>query len=209
MKLLPRFVKHKGRKDSAKAELLPVGLSRVITDGQLGIAFVSADGEVTDMFSLDPGKHRVKFPGDRHVIVECDPSVQWTVMWPGRFNLSDPTRIDASIVRPRSQQQELQDYVNELSARTMSRLEADALRSGNAEMDISQDDYTEELPEDDTIGLPSIHQLGIMIDELKKDLEYQRQVEAEEISDPSPTEDPLLPPGGTGAPAPVVNENES
>lgn len=149
--------------------VLQAGINRITTNGQLGIAFIE-QGEVTDMFSLDPGTHRVKYPGD-HVIAifECEPETKWFVKYGGWFNPSDPTRIEASLVRPRTQQQEMQAYMNELAARAFGKQISDELRSGQAEFDASQDDYSLD-HEDDTQAPLSVYQLKHMMDEIQAEI---------------------------------------
>lgn len=177
------------------------GINRVSCDGQLGIAFID-QGEVTDMFSLDPGQHRVKFPGNGVVvIVECEPETKWFVKYGGVFNPSDPTRIEASLVRPRSQQQEMQAYMNELAARAFGRQISDDLRSGRAEFDVSQDDYSEDIESDEQAPL-SVYQLNYMMEELQR-----------EIAERTPPKDPSStvndPPTGDSAPVTEGKVNES
>lgn len=171
------------------------GINRLSCDGQLGIAFVDS-GEVTDMFTLDPGQHRIKYPdASVVVIVECEPGTKWFVKSGGVFNPSDPTRIEASLVRPRSQREEMQAYVNELAARAYGKAMADDLRAGRAEFDTSQDDYSEE-HEDDTQAPLSTHQLEFMMQEMQ--LEIQRRQEAERTSQVPPGD--VNTPGGNEPP---------
>lgn len=178
------------------------GINRVTTDGQLGIAFID-NGEVTDMFSLDRGTHRVKFPGNGVIaVVECDPDTHWFVKSGGVFNPADPTRVDAALIRPKSQREEMQDYMNDLAARAMARSEQDMLRSGQAEFDPTEDDYSEDLEEDGTAPL-SLSQLGLIMKELELDIKASRkQSDIEEEAPPvalktppsGPTEQPVVAP---------------
>lgn len=162
-----------GPQDSSKDEVLPVGLCRVSCMDIIGIGFVNADGEVQSMFSLNPGKeHIVNVPSDVQVVVECSPKVKWFVKWSNRFNKSDPTRIEAALLRPRSDREEMQDYFNELTARALGGELASQLRSGVAEFDHTNDDYSED-HEDDCVTPFSTYQLGLIIDQLQADLKHQ------------------------------------
>lgn len=148
--------------------ILPVGLSRVKTSSHLSIAYINPDGQVTDMFVLDPGQHTVRLPSARSIVVDCDKKCNWIVIRPGRFCPSDPARVSAAMVRPRTQREEMQDYLNEMLARATGGRLAQQLRSGQAEIDISQDDYEDD--EDDSDSPLSVHQLEGLVSGLQADL---------------------------------------
>lgn len=176
-------------------DVFQAGINRVTTDRQLGIAFIEA-GEVIDMFSLDPGTHRVKFPGNGVVVVvECDPETKWFVKFGGMFNPSDPTRIEASLVRPRTQKQEMQDYMNELAARAFGKQISDDLRAGVAEFDSSEDDYSEEHEEDSQAPL-STFQLDLIMQELQREIASRSPAKPSSTVNETPVVDP--PPGDAG-----------
>lgn len=196
-RMLVGIVKHKGPKqDMQHGPLLPIGLSRVTCDGILTIGYIDADGTIRDMFALDPGTHRVRCPSEVSVVVDCDKSTVWNVLWPSRFNPSDPTRIEAALVRPRSPKEEMADYVNQLFARTQQGMIAEALRTGNAELDISQDDYTEDLEEDYAAPL-SVYQLQDMVKLMEADV--RRKQEAEKAAAKPPAKPPAKPDLDTSA----------
>lgn len=163
---------HVGPCDFAQGNPLPVGLSKVTTDGQLAFAFLDPESkEVVSMFSLDPGKHIVKVPADVHIIAECKKDVKWLVQYSKNFNKSDPTRIEASVLRPRDPREEMREYFNEVAARAMGSDWSEKLKKGEAEIDTTYDDYSEYLPDDDGMIPPmTVHQLGLVIDELQKDI---------------------------------------
>lgn len=184
---------HQGPSKLEDGNPLPVGLSRVSCNDFIGIAFLSREEkpEIVSMFTLNPGRrHVVKVPDEVDVIVECGPKVKWHVSYSPRFNKSDPNRI-SSLVRPKSQREEMQDYLNEAAARAYGKNVADALASGKAEFDISADDYSENL-EDDEIAPLTTHQLGLIIEEIKSDIEAiqkshkSKQSDIEEEAPPVP-----------------------
>lgn len=155
---------------------IPVGLSRVTCTGFIGVAFINVGSKcVSSMFSLEPGKvHVVKCPEDVLVMVECEPDVQWFVSYSNRFNQSDPTRVETSLVRPRSQREEMQDYLNEVAARAAGEEHARMLREGRAEFDMDNDDWSE-THEDDHIAPLSVYQMEGILKVLQEDIAAQRQ----------------------------------
>lgn len=188
-----------GTADSSKGEIFPVGRCKVVCDGMLAVAFITSDGVAMSMFVLTPGTHTVQTPDGVQVVVECDKRVRWSVTIPGRFNPSNPDRVSASLVRPRTQQEEMQDYLNEIVARALGGQQAQQLRSGQAEFDHSQDDYTED-SEDDYDTPLSVHQMTMIMDELQRDLVAQMKRE----------QDSSVPKDGSspGAPAPGSNQSQ-
>lgn len=157
-------------------ETIPAGLSRVSCTGFIGVAFISMESkEVISMFSLEPGKvHVVRRPDNVLVVVECDPAVHWSVVYSNRFNKSDPTRVETSLVRPRSQREEMQDYLNEVAARAAGEEHARMLREGRAEFDMDNDDWSE-THEDDHIAPLSVYQMEGILKVLQEDIAAQRQ----------------------------------
>lgn len=184
-RLFAGYVEHKGPKTDIEAPLLPIGRSVIMTGGHLSIAFVSPDGIAQTMFVLDPGRHIVRCPEQVSVVVECDKSVKWSVRWPGRFNPADPTRVDASLVRPRTQKEEMQDFVNEMIARTVRGVTAQQLREGKAEIDVENDNYDEDM-EDDYDSPLSAHQMELIMEEMNREIVRQHRVEAKK----APPRDP-------------------
>lgn len=168
---------------------IPVGLSRVTCNGFIGIAFINPESkEIVSMFSLEPGKrHVVKCPDGVLVVVECAPDVQWYVEYSNRFNKSDPTRVETTLVRPRTQQEEMQDYLNEVAARAAGAEHARMLREGKAEFDMSNDDWSE-THEDDQIAPLTVYQMEGILKILQEDIAAERQVQ-KDIEE----EDPAIP----------------
>lgn len=188
---------HIGLKDSKKhGPILPIGLSRVITEDYLSVGYIDADGNIRDMFVLEPGKHRVMCPSDVHVVIDCAVKARWSVRWPSRFNPADPTRVEASLVRPRSQREEMQDYVNERLAQVLAGENARKLRSGEAEIDFSQDNYDEDL-EDDMDSPLSVYQLEGLVSHLERDLEHKRKAIKDLDTPPAKPAKPSKVPGPT------------
>lgn len=155
-------------------DTLPCGLSRVTCQGFLGIGFVDVENKnIVSMFSLEPGKrHVIRRPENVRVIVECEPETVWFVEYSNRFNQSDPNRVEAALLRPRSPKEEMQDYLNEVAARALGKEIADGLRKGTLEIDMENDDYSEYLEDDEHAPL-SVHQMRMIIDELEKDIRDQ------------------------------------
>lgn len=195
--LKTHFYSYQGPHDHTKdgTNALPSGLSRVTCSDFIAIAFLNRDEprEIINMFSLEPGKqHVVRTPDNVDVVIECGPKVKWSVKYSHRFNRSNPNRV-AVPIRPRTQQEEMQDYLNEAAARAFGKDIADKLRSGRAEFDISQDDYAEHY-EDDEIAPLTTHQLSLIINEIQKDIQHiqkmeQKQKDIEDEAPPVPLKD--------------------
>lgn len=187
--------------------IFPVGRSICYTTGMLSIAFINPDSTVRDLFVLDPGKHDVMCPSDVFVEVNCDKNVKWHVRWPNRFNPFDPVRVEASVLRPKNDREEMRDYLNELVARSVGGDTAEMLRSGKAVIDLENDNYDEDEDEDQDTPL-SIHQMGLIMDELQKDIVKARSrtkdiKDIEEEAPPIALKTPLILEGDTGGPPPV------
>lgn len=168
---------------------IPVGLSKISCTDYISIAYLdrSSEAPIVNMFTLDPGKqHVVRCPSGVDVVVECGKNVKWIVKYSQRFNKSDPNR-HAVKVRPRSQMEEMQDYLNEAAARAYGKDLAEKLRKGQVEFDISQDDYSEQHEEDEVAPLTT-HQLGLIIEEIQADI-LARQKDVEEEAPPVPLKD--------------------
>lgn len=175
-------IRHLGPKgDTDKDYIFPVGRFKLNTTDDLTVAYVNHEGgDIRDMFVLEGGRsHIVMRPLGVVVTVECDKKTSWSVRWPGRFNPADPTRVEAELVRPRSQKEEIQDYLNEVAARTLDAERARKIRSGEAEFDFSNEDFSEE-HEDDMDTPLSVHQLKDMIDIMQEDLKHELALDAKE-----------------------------
>jgi hypothetical protein len=153
--------------------ILPVGISRVTCNGYLSIGFINDDGETLSMFTLNPGTHIIRRPSDVHVILQCEQDTQWFVYWPGRFDRSDSTKISETLIRPRSSQEEMADYLNEMIARVSSRKSSEMLRSGKAEIDFSDEDYEDD--SDDYDSPLSVHQMSLIMDVLEADIKAKHK----------------------------------
>lgn len=190
-------------------ETLPSGLSRVSCMGFIGIAFIDVESKaILNMFSLEPGKrHIIRRSNDVRVVVECEPDVVWFVEYSNRFNKSDPNRVEAALLRPRSQKEEIQDYLNEMAARALGSEYADGLRKGTHEIDMENDDYSEHLEDDEHAPL-SVHQMKLIIGEMEKELKEEiarmenRDIEEEAPVFPLKTGETLSKSSKKGAPAP-------
>lgn len=165
-------------------QIFPVGLSKVTTDSMLSIAYIDRHGQVQSMFVLNPGQHRVSLPAHVHVVVSTAKNAKWSVRWPSRFEPSDPNRISAALVSPKSQKEEMQDYLNEIVARALSGQQAQQLRDGTAEFDPTQDDYSE-YHEDDHDSPLSVYQMQLIMDQFSTEIEQKRH-------EGSPPAEPLL-----------------
>lgn len=195
---------NEGPSDASDINPLPVGLSRVsCIGGYIGIAFVNHESrEILSMFSLEPGKvHVVNVPNGVHVVVECESDVRWSVSYSNRFNKSDPTRIETTLLRPRTPQEEMQDYLNEVAARAAGDEVASNLRSGNYEVDMENDDYSEHL-EDDLHAPLTVYQMEGIINEIQKDIEYENMLIKKEQQQMDIEEEVPSIPLKTGARAP-------
>lgn len=170
---------------------LPPGLSRVTCFDFIGIAFVDVENKnILSMFSLEPGKrHVVRRPENVAVIVECAADTVWFVEYSNRFNKSDPNRVEAALLRPRTPKEEMQDYLNEVAARALGREISEGLRKGTHEFDMENDDYSEYLEDDEHAPL-SVHQMKLIINELEKDLAAEiaakKQMDIEQEAPPVP-----------------------
>lgn len=182
-----KTINHVGPIDQGLEPLFPVGLCKVITEDYLTVAFVR-DNAAQDVFCLDPGVHRVRTPEGVRVHTSCSKQNKWSVVWPGRFDNADPTRIEVGMVRPRSALQEQQDYLNEIAARASAREVADMLRTGKAEFDPSTEDYEFEQDGEDTEAPFSTHQLELMIAMMRQDL--RRQVKPSPAKPSSTVDEP-------------------
>lgn len=177
-----KTVNYVGPKDQDLEPLFPVGLCKVITEDYLTVAFVR-DNAAQDVFCLDPGVHRVRTPEGVRVHTSCSKQNKWSVVWPGRFDNADPTRIEVGLVRPRSPLQEQQDYMNEIMARTSARETAELLRSGRAEFDPSQEDYDFEQDGEDMEAPFSTHQMQLIVEQLQRDMARQVKQKAAPAAD--------------------------
>lgn len=164
-----KIINYVGDDVDASDPILPIGICKVATHKPLSISYVDHNGECVNMFVLEPGTHNVKRQKNVNVIVSCDDDNKWSVIIPRRFERSDDTRIAAALVRPKSQSEEMQDYLNEIVARAIGGQTAQKLRSGNAEFDHSEEDYDFDKEDDEDTPL-SVHQMNIIMDELQKDL---------------------------------------
>lgn len=166
---------------------LPAGLSRVTCNNFIGIAFVDVENKnIVNMFSLEPGKrHVVRRPDNVGVIVECEPETIWFVEYSNRFNQSDPNKVEETLLRPRTQQEEMQDYLNEVAARALGGEIAQRLRTEGIDMD--NDDYSEYVEDDEHAPL-SVHQMKLIIqtmeDDLKQEIQRKKQKDIEEEAPP-------------------------
>lgn len=176
-----------GPSEVGNGNVFPVGLCRVACTDFIGVAYVDPVGrEIVSMFSLEPGKiHVVKTPDNVDVVVECDPAAQYFVSYSTRFNKSDPTRIESTLIRPKTPQEEMQDYLNEVAARAASAEISRALREGRAEFDMTNDDYDED-KEDDEIAPLSVYQMEGILKVMQEDLaaKYAAQKDIEEEAPP-------------------------
>lgn len=197
-------------------DTLPCGLSRVTCHGFIGIAFVDVENKnIVNMFSLEPGKrHVIRRPENVRVIVECEPETVWFVEYSNRFNQSDPNRVEAALLRPRTPQEEMQDYLNEVAARALGAEIADGLRKGTHEIDMENDDYSEYLEDDEHAPL-SVHQMKLIIDELEKDIREQTatsdskvDIEAGAKKQAKPAANASADKPGTGASESTTKEQE-
>lgn len=168
-------VQHTGPKEDVKhGPLLPVGYSKFTCSDMVTIGYISDEGTIRDMFALDAGTHFLMCPSDVHVVVDCAPKSKWSVAWPSPFNPFDPTRVNASLVRPRSPKEEMQDYINEVYARALGGERAQMLRTGKAEIDMDNDDWDDD---DDSFDAPmSVHQMQNMVDILQQDLVRKQEL---------------------------------
>lgn len=178
MRLFQRSIttNFQGPTDSSQREVLPVGISRVQTDGYLGIAYVTQDGETLSMFCLNPGKarHIVHCPKNVMVVVECDATCKWSVKKSNRYEPADPNRVEMAVVRPKSDFEEMQDYLNEAAARALGAENARKLRSGEMEIDTSMDDYSDEHEQDAHVPL-SIHQMTLITEQISQDIKKEKK----------------------------------
>lgn len=183
---------YKGSDDGNNGNALPVGLSRVTCTDFIGIAFIDhTKKEVVSMFSLEPGKvHVIKCPEGVQVVVETGEEVEWFVSYSNRFNKSDPTKVESALIRPRTQQEEMQDYINSVAARAMGAEIAQGLRSGTHELSMENDDYSE-YQEDDEIAPLTVYQMESIIKVMQSDLaaEIAAQKDIEEEAPPVPLKD--------------------
>lgn len=189
--MLAKILRFEGKASSEKTEVFPVGRSIVHTDGILTVSYISADGQLKGLFVLDPGRHHVMCPDDVLVDVDCKPSVRWSVRWPNRYNPFDPVRMEVSVVRPLNEREEMREYMNELLARSLGGKVAEQLRSGEAEIDVTADDYSEQYEEEEDTHL-SVHQLSIIMANVERDLMAARKrapAAADQADKPVPDKD--------------------
>lgn len=188
--------------ESGANPVFPKGLSRVSTTHPLAVAYVL--GNVTHhMFVLDPGVHTVKYPGNYNVIITSDKLCKWSVRWPSRFDKANPTRVAAALIRPKSQREEMADYVNEMVARAIGGKTQEQLRSGQAEVDISEEDWREET-EDDYDSPLSIYQMELIMNSMANDIKAARAAKAKQDSGTPPPDKPDLNKIQTPAPAGTI-----
>lgn len=191
--IFSKTIQHTGPTDKKASELFPNGISNLTTNEILTMAYISEDGEVLNMFALDPGTHKVRVPSNVSVIVSTSKNTKWSVRWPSRWEPADSTRIAAALVRPLTPLEEMQDYLNITAARALAGENARKLKAGEATMDFSQDDYSED-HEDDHDSPLSIHQMELIMGQLQQDL---RQSQKTAQSTPA---EPQTPTRGDGNP---------
>lgn len=189
--IFPKTTFYHGVPDEITFNEFPVGLCTINTSTYLSLTFIDADGSAFHLFCLNPGRHTVNRPHTAvHIMAETTTDNRWSITQPSRFQPSDPTRVSAALVRPLSQREEMQDYVNELISRALGGKLADDLRAGKAELDLSEDDYSEE-HEDDHDSPLSTYQMQILIDELSQELALkQGKPTSPEPPPPNPPESP-------------------
>lgn len=178
-----RTHKHKGigPDGGENGNVIPSGLSRFSCTGFVGIAFLDLENRaVVSMFSLEPGRiHVVRCPDNVLVVLECESDVEWFVSFSNRFNKSDPTRVESTLLRPRTPEEEMQDYLNEVAARASSAEIAQGIRRGEIEIDMTNEDFTEEYEEDEIAPL-SVYQMQNMLDIINDDLLRAKEAKAKQ-----------------------------
>lgn len=176
-----RVKQYVGPQDDSKEPLFPKRVFWLVTMSPLVITYLDQNGEAAQIFLLEPGRHYVKPMVGHHVLVDCDEDCNWHVEWPNIFTVVDPTRVSAAVMRPRSQNEEMQDYFNMLVAK--------AANVGFIET--KDEDWND--PNDMEYDL-SIPQMDYMLKEMAVEMEKQKAK--------LPKDDPL-PKGATGGPPPV------
>lgn len=152
---------HVGPKSTSKETLFPCGHCYVNTLGPLVVTFIGPDAAILSIFMLDTGRHHLRVPRDILVEVECDEDVRWSVEWPRRWNPADSTRVEVPVTRPRSQQEEMKEYVSMLVARATGQDIKPGEVHDEDDFELDDEEFNLDAPE-------SIYQLEYMIREMQE-----------------------------------------
>lgn len=166
--IFSKIEKHTGPLKEPTTTHFPIGMCKVTTNELLSLAYIEENGEIINMFVLNPGTHRVKVPNNVKIVVNCDKKTDWSVRWPSRFEKADSTRVAAALIRPLTQQEEMHDYMQEVLARSQRTELQNQMRAGNVEIDVTNEDWRDHIEEDHDSPL-SVHQLELMVEQLRTD----------------------------------------